>query len=181
MADKNIEVEIRSFISEKQYHDLLEFFKKNSKLIKEDYQETFYFDCEEDLRIQKNDFYAKIWMKKGKIHDEHREELEIKFDKSEFEKLEKLFVSLGFNVEIKWFRKRFEFKWHDITVCLDFTRGYGHIIELEKMASEEEKDAVLEELKEKFKSLKIDLTPKEEFEKKYEYYKKNWRELTKLN
>ena len=39
----DIEVEIRSFISEEQYNKFLEFFRKNAELVKEDYQETFYF------------------------------------------------------------------------------------------------------------------------------------------
>jgi predicted adenylyl cyclase CyaB len=117
-------------------------------------------------------------MKKGEIHDNHREELEIKFGKEEFEKLEKLFLSLGFNVQIKWFRKRFEFQWQDISVCLDFTKGYGYIIELEKMASEEDKEKEYENLKQKLESLNIHLTPKEEFDKKFLYYKENWKTLT---
>jgi len=173
----NIEAEIRSFISKEKFEELLDFFKQNAKLDKEDYQETFYFDCDEDLRIQRNDFFSKIWMKKGKIHDDHREEIEIKFDKNEFENLEKLFLSLGYGVEIKWFRKRYEFKWDDITVCLDFTKGYGYIIELEKMCSEDMKEKEFELLKQKFNSLNIDITPKEEFNKKFQHYKENWKSL----
>lgn len=177
----NIEAEVRSFISKEQYEKLLSFFKENAKLSKEDYQETFYFDCDQDLRIQKNDFYSKIWMKKGQLHDDHREELEIKFDKDEFEKLEQLFLSLGFNVQIKWFRKRFEFQWEDITVCLDFTKGYGYIIELEKMTSEEHKEKEYEYLKNKLQSLDVNITSKEEFNKKFKDYKENWKMLTKNN
>jgi len=173
----NIEVEIRSFISKEKFNDLLDFFKKNASLIKEDYQETFYFDCDQDLRIQRNNFFSKICLKKGNIHDNYREEIEIKFDRDEFEKLEKLFLSLGYNVEIKWFRKRFEFKWDDIKVCLDYTKGYGYIIELEKICSENKKELEFEKLKQKLKSLGIEITPKEEFNKKFLYYKKNWRSL----
>ena len=173
----NIEVEIRSFISKEKFNDLLDFFKKNASLIKEDYQETFYFDCDQDLRIQRNNFFSKICLKKGNIHDNYREEIEIKFDRDEFEKLEKLFLSLGYNVEIKWFRKRFEFKWDDIKVCLDYTKGYGYIIELEKICSEKTKELEFERLKQKLKSLGIEITPKEEFNKKFLYYKKNWRSL----
>ena len=173
----SIEVEIRSFISKEKFDDLLDFFKKNASLVKEDYQETFYFDCDQDLRIQRNNFFSKICLKKGNIHDDYREEIEIKFDRDEFEKLEKLFLSLGYNVEIKWFRKRFEFKWDDIKVCLDYTKGYGYIIELEKICSENKKELEFEKLKQKLKSLGIEITPKEEFNKKFLYYKKNWRSL----
>ena len=175
----NIEVEIRSFITKEQYEKLLEFFKKEGELVKEDYQETYYFDTDEDLRIQKNKFFSKIWLKKGKIHDDHREEIEIKFDKDDFAKLEKLFLNIGMNIDIKWFRTRYAFKWQDVEASVDYTKGYGYIIELEKMSTEEEKEKALELLKEKLKQLKIPLTPKEEFKKKYEFYKKNWQKLTK--
>lgn len=61
---ENIEVEVRSFISKSQYDELCIFFHENAEFLKEDSQETFYFDSKEDVRIQKNDFFAKIWMKK---------------------------------------------------------------------------------------------------------------------
>lgn len=174
----NIEVEIRSFITKEQYDDLMDFFKKNSEFIKEGNQETFYIDTNLDLRIQKNDFYSKIWMKKGNLHDDHREEIEIKFDKNDFEKLDRIFSELGFGVQIKWFRHRTEFLWNGISVCLDFTRGYGYIIEFEKMSDEANKSVELETLRQKMIELGIVISPKEEFSKKYDFYKKNWKELT---
>jgi hypothetical protein len=61
---------------------------------------------------------------------------------------------------------------------VDFTKGYGHIIELEKKCAEKEKDKILTLLKERMNTLKIPLTPREEFEKQYEHYRKNWRKLT---
>lgn len=62
-----IEVEVRSFISKSKYNELLKFFKKGGKFVNEDYQETYYFDTKEDLRIQRNNFFSKIWLKKGRI------------------------------------------------------------------------------------------------------------------
>ncbi len=173
----NIEVEVRSFISEEKYAELLAFFKEQGNFVNEDYQITYYFDGDQDLRIQKNNFYSKIWMKKGKIHDDFREEIEIKHDKEDFDKLEQLFMSLGFNVDIKWFRKRHTFSWNDISVMVDHTKGYGYILELEKMSTEKEKLKTLSLLKKLLKDLDIPLTPKQEFEKKYAFYKKNWKSL----
>ena len=173
----NIEVEVRSFVSKGDYKRLLEYFHANGSFVSEDYQETFYFLGEEDLRIQRNKFYSKIWLKKGKIHDDAREEIEVKFDKDRFEELEKLFLTLGYDVEIKWFRKRHKFKWDSIDVMVDYTKGYGYIIELEKMSCGDDKDSVLVELKSKLDGLGVPLSPKEEFSSKYEHYKKNWKEL----
>lgn len=173
-----IEVEIRSFISKEKYEELLEFFKKEGEFLNEDVQETHYFDCEEDLRIQKNNFFSKIWMKKGKMHDERREELEIKFGKDNFDKLKEIFTSLGYKTTVKWFRNRHEFKWQGISVMLDYNKGYGHILELEKMSDEGDKDMNLEILKQKLKALGVPLTPREEFDKKLDHYSKNWKNLT---
>lgn len=85
-SSQDIGVEIRSFITKEQYDKLLNFFKQNSELIKEDFQEAHYFNCNQDLRIQKNNSGSKIWLKKGKIHDNARKEIEIKTNKQEFEK-----------------------------------------------------------------------------------------------
>ncbi|MEN7982259.1 MAG: hypothetical protein ABFQ65_02340 [Nanoarchaeota archaeon] len=173
----NIEVEIRSFISKEKYNELLKFFRQNTELVKKDFQETHYFDCEQDLRIQKNNSGSKIWLKKGKLHEDSREEIEIFARENNFENLGKLFNELGHNIEIKWLRNRHQFNWQKIKVCLDYTKGYGYIIELEKMSNEENKEKVLQELKQKLSELNILLTPKQEFENKFNYYKENWREL----
>jgi len=116
-------------------------------------------------------------MKKWELHDHHREELEIKFDKEDFEKLEQLFINLWYEVEITWLRKRLQFDWDGIDVSLDFTRWYGYIIELEILTTDLEKDEALEVLRKKFTELEIPITPKEEFTQKYEWYKQNRKTL----
>ncbi|KKP98212.1 MAG: Adenylyl cyclase CyaB [Candidatus Moranbacteria bacterium GW2011_GWD2_36_12] len=177
MEQKNIETEIRSLITEEQYKTLLKFFKKEGKFLGKENQISYYFSGEQDLRIQKSDKSAKIWLKKGKMHADCREEIEVKFDLKEFENAEKLFESLGYEVKIKWFRKRNTFLWKGISVMLDDTKGYGRIIELEKMCKEMEKEKTINMLRAKMEFLKIEETKKDEFEKKFEYYKKNWKKI----
>lgn len=174
-----LEVEIRAFLTKEEFDKLMKFFKENAVLEKEDYQETYYFDCKEDLRIQKNNAGAKVWLKKGKIHDDSREEIEVRFSGDDFDKLEKLIKSLGHGVEVKWFRERNQFDWGGIKVCLDYTKGYGYIIELGKLVSEDQKEKTVKLLREKLKELNIEETSKEEFEKKFKHYLENWKDLTK--
>lgn len=180
MLNRNIEVEVRSFISPRQFEELKEFFKTNGHFLNEDDQISYYFSGSNDLRIQKNNFFAKIWLKKGKIHDDYREEIEIKFDRNDFEKMEAALIALGYEVVVKWFRKRATFDWNDVKVALDFTEGYGYIIELEKMCNESEKEKASEELKQTMIELGIDLTPKEIFDERFQYYKKNWRKILSI-
>lgn len=174
---KNIEVELRSFIDESKYHELINFFDQKAKFLKEDSQITHYFTGDHDLRIQKNNFFSKIWMKKWELHDESREEIEIKFDKEDFEKLQQLFLSLWYGVEITWIRKRLQFDREGIEVSLDYTKWYGYIIELEILTTDLEKDEALEAIRKKFAELEIAITPKEEFKTKYEWYKTNRKTL----
>ena len=63
--------------------------------------------------------------------------------------------------------------------AIDHTRGYGHIIEMEILTDEAGKQEALRALRNKFKELNIEITPREEFEKKYEEYKKSWKILLK--
>ena len=102
----DIEVEVRSFITEQEYKKLIEFMQKNAEFVKDDYQITYYFSGEKDLRVQKNNFYSKIWFKEGQIHDKYRKEVEIKIPKEDFEKLVNLFKTLGFNTRDRMVQKK---------------------------------------------------------------------------
>lgn len=179
MKQKNIETEIRSFIDERQYKDLLKFFKKEGRFFGEEKQISYYFSGENDLRIQRSDKSAKIWLKKGKMHDDSREEIEVKLDIKEFENSKSLFEALGYEIKIEWYRRRNTFSWKGINVMLDDTKGYGRIIELEKMCKAPEKEKTIRLLRTKMEILGVQETKKEEFEKKFEYYKKNWKKLVK--
>lgn len=173
----NIEVEIKSFISKEEYNRLLHFFHAHSTFVNTQNQDTYYFKGEDDLRIKKDEKSATIVLKKGVLHDEKREELEVSVPLDDFEKLEMMFLALGHEVEIKWQRIRHNFEWLGITVSVDHTLGYGYILELEKMSNKENKEEILVFLKEKLEELNIDLTPRDVFDTKYRDYKENWREL----
>ena len=176
---KNIEVEVRSFVSQERFGQLMDFFKKEASFLGEDFQETHYFDGPTDFRIQRNNSFSKLWLKGGKLHDDSREETEIRFERSDFEKLGRLLGILGFRVKVKWFRTRNSFQWDGIDVALDFTKGYGHILELEKMVLEPEKEKALQLLRRKMAELNVPITPREEFERKFRHYEQNWETLTK--
>jgi predicted adenylyl cyclase CyaB len=176
----NIECEIRAFVTDEQYDALSERLMRIAMSGGEDEQVTYYFtgNGDPDLRIQRNGTGAKIWMKKGAMHDEARHEIEVPCQGDDFPALEELFLALGYVVSVKWFRKRRLFKLDGITVTLDDTKGYGKIIELEKICMEDERDTSLGQLKTQMHELGIAPTPKEEFDLRLKNYKENWRALT---
>ena len=147
-------------------------------MVKEDHQVTHYFDAPKDLRIQKNSFGAKIWLKEGQIHDDARREIEIRFAEKDFEKMEALLTSLGYPMKVKWTRHRLQYDWFGVKACLDQTRGYGCILELEMLTDEPGKSGALLELKNRLATLDVVETPKEVFENRYRDYMARWQELT---
>ena len=172
---KKFEVEVRSFISNSQYKNLIKRLKKIAKFKGEINEETIYCGSER-LRVRRNDKSSYLILKSGKIHQNFRREIEIKFQIEDFEKMKELFERIGFPIKAVWLRKRKIYQWEGIKVLLDDTKGYGKIIELEKMAKENEKEKVFSELKKKLKELGIKkITSKEVFDKKFKNYLKNWK------
>lgn len=179
---KNIEIEVRSFITEGEYKKLQKKIDKEAKFLDEIQEETVYFKgAKGDLRLRRDQNQVYIIFKKGKIHDDFREEIEIKCNRNDFKKIEKLFKKLGFKEEIKWFRKRRVYRWKGTKVFLDDTKGYGFIIELEKIGKVGEERKIHQQLENKLKSLGIKITPKQIFDKKFEYYKCNWQKILNYN
>jgi len=176
----HIEVEVRSFISPTQYKKLEEKLSKSAKFLKEINEETIYCG-KENLRIRRDRNFSYLIFKTGKIHDDSREEIKIKFKRSKFEELKELFGALGFKINVIWFRKRKVYDWEGTKVFLDGTKGYGKIIELEEIGTKKDKEKIKKKLKEKLKCLGIKITPKKIFDKKFENYKKNWRKIYEIS
>jgi len=76
-----IEVEARSFLTKKQWLALRRFFDGQAKFLGEGFDETVYFSAPKDLRTRRDNRAAYLILKGGKIHDAHREEIEIIFPK----------------------------------------------------------------------------------------------------
>jgi len=179
MNNQDIEVEIRSFVSDKQYNAILSKLEKTAKYVSETEEETVYFSSDKDLRLRRNRKEASIILKEGKIHDNFRKEYEVKFNVVDFEKMEDLLKSLGYEIKIKWFRRRLKYEQDDVKIFLDETRGYGKIIEIEKMVNLGEEKIVYKNLENRLKDFDIKITSKDEFNSAFEYYKNNWESLIK--
>ena len=177
----DIECEIRAFVTDGEYAGLLDRLRTIAMYAGQDDQVTYYFEGNgnPDLRIQRNAQGSKIWYKGGKMHEDARREIEILcHGVDDFRKLEELFLALGYRIAIKWFRVRHVFKLGGVTVTLDDTKGYGKIIEFEKLCLDHEREAALTELRLKMHELGVTPTPKEDFDRRYAEYKKDWRTLT---
>lgn len=174
------EVEKRSFISEDKYNELISHFKSHNYYLKEERQITYYFQGNIDFRLMNSSKYLKMWLKKGNLHDDIKEEMSVIIDKKYETDLLKMLVILGYEVEIKWFRKRLQLTYRDFEVTLDYSIGYGFIIEFKLMINNElDIDKAKKRLEDVFIDFGINTSSKEEFTNKYNDYKENWENYTK--
>ena len=176
---KNIELELRSFVSDKKYLELLDYYKNSSKLLKASRQITYYLDTQIDTRIQISSNGGKVWQKLGNLHDESREEIEIVMDNKEALRLLKIFNNIGYDVQVAWYRSRKLFEHKDFDVALDDTVGYGKIFEVERRVDSKELEKYRKKLRSYIDNLGLEITPRSVFEKQYRSYLKNWKSLTK--
>lgn len=175
---RNIEIEVRSFITRSEYKKLEKILRQKAKFIGSVKEETVYFNVKDkDLRLRNDEKQTYLILKEGKIHDDSREEIEITLRKDDFLKIESLFKRLGYKDDVRWFRKRRVYKWGNSKVFLDDTLGYGLILELEKIGNSRDKEKIHKLLEQKIKSLGVKITPRKVFEKKFKYYKNNWRKI----
>jgi len=174
---KKFEVEVRTFISTPQYKKLTQKLNKIAKFKKELNEETVYCGSEK-LRIRRDDKSCYLIFKSGKIHQNSRKEIEIRFKRNDFKKMKNLLNEIGFNVNVIWLRRRKVYDWNGTKVLLDDTKGYGKIVELEKIVNERNKEKTFSDLKNKLLALGIKkITPKKNFDKKFKNYLKNWKKL----
>lgn len=171
-----IEVELRSFISQDKYNELIKKYNANSQK-----QITYYFNSEQDFRMMKTQEYTQLWLKTGKMHEESRLEKVVKIDNKYRNDLESMLELLNYDVDIKWYRTRSKIKLEqNAEMCIDYTVGYGYILEIEKQVEDDAKvDEAKALLQKDFEDLGIQVSQKEEFDAKYKDYVQNWKEYTK--
>ena len=150
---KNIEVEVRTFIDNRQFDSIKNILDNSFEFEEEFYETTLYFSGEKDLRMRKNENEAFVILKEGKIHDDFRKELEISIKREDFDKMKELLESLGYEVEIEWRRKRMAYKDKEIKILLDVRKVMGRFLKWKKWQKKERKKKLIESLEKKWKYL----------------------------
>ena len=175
-----IEVEKRAFLDKDEHQRILDFFLQVSKVEKDERQITTYYDCDADLRLMvTNTSHAQLWLKKGEMHDSYREEFVVRYNKDDYDCFRKILDILNYNISIKWYRSRKVFKWKDVVVTIDYSVGYGYIIEIEMEVERKSEISKAEEYIDSiFRSLNVNITPKQQFKEKFKDYAFNWKKYT---
>lgn len=171
------EIEYKFVLKPKDKNKLEKFLKVNkAKLVSQGTQDNWYYVApgKNDLRIRRTDNEALIVLKKGWMHDDDREEIEVKVDRKDFLQLDKIFKALGYKYDTKWYRKRKEYKYKNFSITIDYNAGYGWVTEIERTVRAGGEEKAKKEILDIAKEIGIKPASKALFDKMYKYYKKNW-------
>lgn len=139
---KNIEVEIRGFLTENKYRNLGKYLDENAKSKTIDDRETVFFmipgaTLKIARQLQKNT--AKIALKTGQISKGGQKEYEIEIKPDAFEEAVDLFKELGFKDIQRTSQKRVDYKYRNwCEISLKWSKDWGYHFEIEKVISKNE-------------------------------------------
>jgi len=169
------QVWIKGWGSLSEYSRLREFLQANGQYVRTEPYESQWFDENGSLVIEKHDGYACIKKKIGNPDDEVYEEIEIRCRDQDYDQLDELFTSMGNKTSAVWKRTRELFDWWPVLVYLDKIEDFGVIVEFKLYAQLKDKQAAIEEAKERIKKMGLELISKEDFLSKEKEFIKNWR------
>ena len=173
-----MEVELRAFIDANQYGDLLQRLRREGVETEHTRQITHYLETEVDTRIQFSTTGGRVWQKLGRMHDTARKELEVITSTADAKVLLQIFLNLGYDIKVTWYRERRTFRVSELQVMLDDTVGYGQIIEVEVLSEESAVEANRQRLRDYLTVLGIEPTCREIFDNAYSEYLRSWRSKT---
>lgn len=137
---KNIEVELRSLLSEKEFNDLNAFLLKHGKDLGKDDKDSHFFIFPDKLlkvtdNITKNN--AKISLKLQRIGlGSDFEEIDIDIPRAEVSKAVKMFDLLGFKKYLYSYQNRHNYEYKGIEFAVKYTASWGFHCEMELMVSD---------------------------------------------
>ncbi len=137
--DKNIEVELRALIDEKQFIELNRFLAKNGKYLGEDHKDSHFFILPNKLlkvtdNISKNN--AKITLKLQEIGiGSDFEEIDVNFSREDADKIIKIFKLLGFTNHMYSYQNRHNYLYKNVEFAIKYTQSWGFHCEMEIMVN----------------------------------------------
>lgn len=148
---KNIELELRAEIKNKDFKKILELLKNKGELISETHRLSVMFFGKNgknvfDIRVRITNGESEVVIKRGIMHSHDRVETSQAISKNQFMGMVKIFNQLGFDSKVGE-RETFNFDFGDGVIASLVSAKKISYIELEKMSSKVDIDKNNEQLK----------------------------------
>lgn len=177
IMSKNIEIEERGPLREKEFNDLLNFMEDNAKFIEKQKRLTLmYFkdnkipECVTEIEDEKTDLRLRITNKDGELVLKHgnwsgsdiRKEFSVNIGNKDFEDTIHILNILGWHVAATKITETYLYKYKGIEFSIVEIKNYGYQYEAEILASEKP-DEKRKEIKEVLEKLELPTFTEEEF------------------
>lgn len=174
-----IKVEKVSFLKPDKYKDLIE---KYNSILHTEKQIIYSYNLKENFRFIQTKRYCQLCVKSNDLEQDVNSEKNVIIENKYASNMHEILNVLNYIPTVKWYRTRSKASLDfGIELYLDYIVGYGYMIKLLKTIEDEEKvDTTKIELGNLLESLDINITTKEEINKKYEEYILNWDRLTQI-
>lgn len=172
-----VTVEKRTFISKDKFLELKQYFTEHGTSIQNHRQIIYKYRSDLDFRLIFDKDSALLRLRGARNQDE---DLIVTLMRNELDKVILMFQSLGLNIDMKWYRTRYEMNYQDYHITLDETYHYGYVVSIDYSIRElSEREEALQNLTKLFETLSIPITTVEKFNDQYKYYRTNWVDFTR--
>lgn len=188
----NIEVELRGPLTKEAYDRFHDFLQKEGKLLQErsriliDYS-TFLpdeglKDRRRDIRLRVTNGRPEIIIKTGAWGgSDQREEISVFAEEGSFDRLVKAFHVMGYSKGMLCIRNSVIYEYRNIEFALVEVPGHSYYFEAEKMANDEDKEALVKEISAACKELNLEIFNDEDFFKYIEALNNEANEVFDFN
>lgn len=146
-------------------------------------QDTLSVSKKHSLRTRDADGFVSLVVKADRekvadsMHGNMRYEWEAIIPEMTIERLDKHILACGFSYLSKWSRQRKEYRYKDITVCIDKNAGYGYLAEFEKVVhSEEDAESAKASIKKELQDLGLEELSSERLGRMFVHYNAHWKD-----
>ncbi len=146
-------------------------------------QETLKVSHNHSLRTRDADGFVSMVVKADRekradsMHGNMRYEWEAVIPDMTIDVLDGHILASGFSYLSKWSRRRKEYQYKDMTVCIDKNAGYGYLAEFEKVVHNEiDADAAKEVVKKELQDLNLEELSQDRLGRMFAHYNNHWKE-----
>lgn len=106
-----------------------------------------------------------------------RIELEVPTAHLTLDELDNLILKSKFSYQAKWSRERKEYRYKDMTVCVDKNAGYGYLAEFERVITDyKDSEQTKKNIRKELDQLKINELSQDRLQRMFEFYNSNWQD-----
>jgi len=155
---------LKALVSLDELPRIKEFLEENGRFVRKETMKSTWYDPKGSLAIEQHKGFSLVRKREG--NEEVAEEVEIKCEEHDYDKLNDLFCALEHKACVEWNMTRFLYDWWPVLVHLEEYTGFGLVVEFKLYGQLKDKEKAIKDAQVQFGKLGIDIISAEDFDKK---------------